>query len=183
MKRFEVIHNLIKNINNPIGAEIGVCDGMFTEFMLSNNPTLTLYAIDPYTLYQQNYQSGIKQHNHNTQQDFDNQYKLTKSKLDKFNNRCILLRQTSVEASKIIEDFFLDFVFIDGNHLYDFVKEDILIYYKKVKWHGIVSGHDYNPMDKNHLINTCRAVNEIFDREDLNFSDDSTWWIMKGVKN
>ncbi len=180
MKRFDVVNNLIKDIKNPIGAEIGVCDGVFSDYLLSHNPSLILYAIDPFTMYERNYESGISQHNKLVQADFDIQCELTKNKLSKFGDRSIFIRETATKASEYIENNYLDFVFIDANHLYKYVKQDILTYYEKVKMDGIIAGHDYNPNNKNHLINTCRAVNETFDY--LNFRADTTWWAIKGAR-
>ena len=37
----------------------------------------------------------------------------------------------------------LDFVFIDGNHSFEYATEDIAQWSKKVKPGGIVAGHDY----------------------------------------
>ena len=184
MKRFNVIHKLIKDIPNPVGAEIGVCDGPFSEFLLKHNPSLKMYAIDPWVLYRKHYvgDTGAAQHGFSTQQEFDDQYKAVKARLARFGNRCIILRKTSIEASKEIKDLSLDFVFIDANHLYSYVKQDILTYYSKVKKDGIVSGHDYNPKDENHMINTCKAVNQIFYERELNTGSDSTWWVIKGQR-
>ena len=55
------------------------------------------------------------------------------------------VRMTSVEAAKTYADHSLDFVFIDAQHDYDSVKEDILAWKDKVKPGGILAGHDYNP--------------------------------------
>lgn len=49
----------------------------------------------------------------------------------------------SVEASKLYKDESLDFVFIDGAHDYDNVKNDVNAWYPKVKNGGIIAGHDY----------------------------------------
>lgn len=53
------------------------------------------------------------------------------------------IRSTSVEASKLYEDESLDFVFIDGAHDYQSIKEDIEHWYPKVKKGGYISGDDY----------------------------------------
>jgi predicted O-methyltransferase YrrM len=53
------------------------------------------------------------------------------------------IRLPSVEASKLYADNSLDFVFIDANHSYEFVKDDINAWYPKVKKGGILAGHDY----------------------------------------
>jgi predicted O-methyltransferase YrrM len=49
---------------------------------------------------------------------------------------------TSKQAAKAIKDESLDLVFIDGNHGYSAVKEDIELWYPKVRQGGILSGHD-----------------------------------------
>ncbi len=48
-----------------------------------------------------------------------------------------------MDAVKDFEDNSLDFVYIDANHEYDYVKQDITEWTKKVKPGGIVAGHDY----------------------------------------
>jgi beta-1,4-mannosyl-glycoprotein beta-1,4-N-acetylglucosaminyltransferase len=53
-------------------------------------------------------------------------------------------KMTSVEASKMYADNSLDFVFIDADHKYESVVEDILAWFPKVKNGGIISGHDFH---------------------------------------
>ena len=91
-----------------------------------------------------------------------------------FKDRCIIIRETSKQAEKKIKDCSLDFVFIDANHLYDYVKTDIILYKKKVKPGGIIAGHDYNRKSISHLHNTCKAVDSLFGKDALNFGPDNT---------
>lgn len=49
----------------------------------------------------------------------------------------------SLTAAKSYADNSLDFVFIDANHNYEFVKKDIEAWYPKVKKEGYIGGHDY----------------------------------------
>lgn len=49
----------------------------------------------------------------------------------------------SVEVAKTYEDDSLDFVFIDGDHRYECVLEDINAWLPKVKSGGVLAGHDY----------------------------------------
>jgi len=48
----------------------------------------------------------------------------------------------SVKASALYEDGSLDFVFIDAEHKYEFVIQDIKSWLPKVKKGGIIAGHD-----------------------------------------
>ena len=48
----------------------------------------------------------------------------------------------SAQASQIFADNTLDLVFIDGDHYYKSVMEDIASWYPKLKKNGIICGHD-----------------------------------------
>lgn len=54
------------------------------------------------------------------------------------------VRATSMEVVDKYEDESIDFIFIDGNHEYEFVYEDIKYWLPKVKSGGVLSGHDYH---------------------------------------
>lgn len=71
----------------------------------------------------------------------------------------------SVSASKNYEDRSIDFVFIDGSHLYEDVKNDIDAWLPKVKIGGYLGGHDYNPDEKFSVNGVKTAVDEIFNKK------------------
>ena len=54
-----------------------------------------------------------------------------------------VLRKKSDEALNDIEDASLDWVYIDGNHSYDYALNDLKSFYKKVKQGGLITGDDY----------------------------------------
>lgn len=57
--------------------------------------------------------------------------------------RCFMIRADSVNGSKMFLDESLDFVYIDANHKYEYVKQDISLWFPKVRKGGIIAGHDY----------------------------------------
>lgn len=115
------------------GAEIGVYKGEFSEKFAKAG--LELSAIDPWRVY--------KDFIHPKGQDrLDFQFEHTQRVLAPFPNAKII-RKTSMEAVEDFKDESLDFVYIDGNHEFRYVAEDISEWAKKVRKGGIVSGHDY----------------------------------------
>ena len=81
-----------------------------------------------------------------------------------------LIRDFSVEASKTIEDGSLDVMFIDMNHNYEFVRDDIAHWLPKVKSGGIIGGHDYSQS----FPGVIQAVDEAFGNE-VTVMNDICW--------
>jgi len=54
-----------------------------------------------------------------------------------------IIKNTSVEASKLFPNEYFNFVYIDANHSYKNVKQDIECWFPKVKIQGFIGGHDY----------------------------------------
>lgn len=76
----------------------------------------------------------------------------------------------SVEASKKFEDRSIDMVFIDGDHRYPKVRQDIEAWLPKAK--KIICGHDY--IDEHPLV--VKAVKEVFG---VNFTLHHTIWVVR----
>jgi hypothetical protein len=98
----------------------------------------------------------------------------------------------SLEAATLIEDKSLDICFIDADHRYKAVKEDILAYASKVKDDGILCGHDledgieihFNTWSEEELENdtareghagVCQAVGEIIGFEKITRYPNFVW--------
>jgi predicted O-methyltransferase YrrM len=75
-----------------------------------------------------------------------------------------LILESSVTAAKDFLDGYLDFVYIDANHSYASVKEDILAWLPKIKKGGIIGGHDLDWKDSEQSSEyaVLKAVKEIF---------------------
>jgi hypothetical protein len=84
------------------------------------------------------------------------------------------IKDTSDGALKHFQGFLFDFIYIDGLHTYDGVKNDIINYKRFVKKGGVIGGHDYGT-DHPHLTGVTEAVNEMFGEPDKTFKDGS--WI------
>ena len=115
-----------------VGAEIGVYKGEYTEKFCKVG--LKMYAVDPWLIYED-------YTNPKGQKRLDFQYEHTKRFLAPYD--CTIVRKTSMDAVKDFANESLDFVYIDGNHTFRYVAEDIFEWEKKVKKGGIVAGHDY----------------------------------------
>ena len=61
---------------------------------------------------------------------------------EKYKDRLIPIQGYSYAVANQISNSSLDLVFIDADHSYSAVKQDILAYMPKLKEHGILSGHD-----------------------------------------
>lgn len=81
---------------------------------------------------------------------------------------------TSDEAASKLGGLKYDFVYIDGLHTYDGVKNDIQNYLPLVKDGGVIGGHDYTNQIP-HLVGVYEAVNAYIGTPDKVFKDNS--WI------
>lgn len=88
----------------------------------------------------------------------------------KYNN-IVKMKLTSRDAAKNFQNHSIDLLYIDSDHRYETIKEDVLLWASKIKTNGIISGHDYNwrPVRK--------AVNEIFYNKDIKTYKDNSWLV------
>jgi hypothetical protein len=66
-----------------------------------------------------------------------------------------------------------DFIYIDGMHTYEDLKEDLLLSFSLIKDNGTISGHDFN----SRTPGVIKAVYEFFDEKDIEVFSDSSWVI------
>lgn len=114
-------------------VEIGTYLGDNALNLLANLSIKKLYLIDPYS-YDINDKTGL----YNV--DLKQAEKIAREKLKPFNNVKFIIKP-SQDALDCIPDN-VDFVYIDGNHDYEYVKKDIELYYPKVKVGGVIGGHN-----------------------------------------
>jgi hypothetical protein len=172
------IQRRIKDINYPIGAEIGVDSGVLSNQLLSNIPRLTLHMVDAWS--PDSYigkgddsasAEGRKRFTENCRDNFDEACRIRSL----YYSRAHIVKMPSLMAADLANDEFFDFVFIDACHDYGSVKDDIMAWLPKIKRGGYICGHDYN----NSLYSGVkRAVDEIFGTQ-VEADSDFTWFMRK----
>lgn len=132
------------------GVEVGVERGRFSEVLIKENPQMELYGVDLYKKY-----DGYG--DFKLDSTFRNLYKEGHGRLDKYPNYHFI-RKYSMDAVKDFEDNSLDFVYIDANHKFASVVEDIHYWQKKIRPGGIICGHDFFKQSSAEKVHVYRAV-------------------------
>lgn len=173
----EVINLLPQNSHI---VEIGAYKGRSTAYLaveaINSGKNIKIDVIDtwdgvdgsgrqPWSDYIDEPEKGIKKPNGDIFEEF-------KTNLLPVWNSITPIKLLSLDAVNLYKDESLDFVFIDGNHNYSYVKEDILKWKPKIKKGGILSGHDYY-----NWIGVKQAVDEIFGINNIKIMSSS--WLIK----
>jgi predicted O-methyltransferase YrrM len=131
-----------------VDVEIGTGFGQNAISLLRELSIERLYCIDPFVAYAD---GEVK-----IQRNFLLKSEYTLKMLSKFKN-VTLIRKTSSEARKEIPKN-VDFVYIDGNHGYDYVLADLQNFYPLTAENGIIAGHDLDwPSVHKALDDFCRV--------------------------
>ncbi len=170
-------YNLISK-PNLIGVEIGVLGGKNARSLLKYSDVKMLYLVDS---YEGDY--GIGQCGAYSQKRLDKESRKAKRRLRKYEDKITWIRKKSEDAINLIPNN-LDFVYIDANHFYDFVKKDIEMYYPKLKEGGLLAGDDFPRCGKNRDSDVNKAVLEFIKKENLGlFTSLGEFWIIKNDYN
>lgn len=134
------IPEIINEKNYKIGVEIGCAYGQHLDTILKNTKIEKLYGVDPYL----NYREYRGDRMNMPQNNMDLLYMLVKNRLLYYKDRVELIRKKSEEAYGDFGDSSLDFVYIDGNHFEEYIKQDLNFWWPKIKKGGMLCGHDYD---------------------------------------
>ncbi len=170
-----MIRPMIKYLKNHtegslIGVEVGVWQGENALSILENLDIEKLFLVDPwkrhriYTgrLFKQKKMNGI--------------FEECKDRLVDYKEKVVFIRKNSVGGS-LMTPCDLDFAYINGQHMYIFVKKGIQRWYPKVKPGGVFGGHDYNP---NVTDGVVKAVDEFVEANNLELhTKELDWWVVK----
>ena len=159
-----LVRDYLEGKKNLIGIEIGSYAGESASIFLSKDSFKTLYCIDPWEMnYDPDDEAG-DEHIVEAEAEFDR----------RFNNckQVVKLKHRSNEVVSLFQDESIDFIYIDGCHLYDAFKQDLENYVPKIKHGGIISGHDWHDHWK-----VPQALREYFKRDPLSIYPDGGSWV------
>ena len=133
----DFICNFLQTLEDPVICEVGVKIGQNFDKMLIPKVKAAI-GVD---IWRETGERG--QNDNNFEQDLlDDQYREV---FDKYlpQNRIRIIREFSVKAAKFFPDETFDFVYIDADHTYEAVTQDLDAWFPKVKVGGVIAGHDY----------------------------------------
>lgn len=148
------MYKLFAELGFKIGAEVGVFRGRNARSMFREIPGLKLYGIEPFD----DQPSSTR---HKTVPRYERNRRVTNQRLRNYDFH--LIEKFSEIGVQDIPYDSLDFVYIDGDHYYDYVMTDIILWARRVRPGGIISGHDYiGPDEYRHKfdINVKEAVDD-----------------------
>jgi hypothetical protein len=148
------------------GVELGVHTGTHAYLMLSVLSIKKLFLVDPYLPYVDG--------NGTAWDTSDKDYATAQRDLSKF-KQCKFIKKASLEAASDIPDD-LDFVYIDANHNYEYVKADVETYYPKVRMGGVIGGHDFTVDFQSVIYAVVDFARQIGAKLYVEYPD---WWVVK----
>lgn len=135
INRVELIAQLRHEFTYGKGVEIGTFKGEFArKILLNTNANFRLYMVDVWRALGDEYMDASNHKNHISA------YADTIKEIEGFGDMAVMIRADSKRACDLFQDESLDFAYIDANHAYDFVVQDIELWFQKVKKRWIFNG-------------------------------------------
>lgn len=163
---------VIKSRSLKVGVEIGVAFAGHAESLLDGTGVELLYGVDPYK-HMRSYDDPMNL----PQKEFDVLYKFVLNRMSKFGKRYFHIRGYTQDAKRVVTSP-IDFVYIDADHSYEGVWNDIIAWYPLIRNGGIIGGHDYG---HTNFPGVKQAIDEFFRRFDWEIHEegDGVWWVEK----
>lgn len=146
--------------NDLVIVELGVFKGEFSKFIHKNLNPKKLYLVD---LFEGYIGSGDKDGNNMEYTDLSNEH----TNLSNFfsgQNNVSIIKSSTTDFLKNMEDESIDLIYIDADHEYLSVVNDLSLSYSKIKHGGLICGHDYVSPRFDGVV---RAVNEFCNEKKL----------------
>lgn len=143
---YGIFSNIINEYHYKNVAEVGIGYGTHAKQILKNTSIDKLYLIDPMKYYPND---GFANDIMNTvpiiqNNQFNELYDCINTYLYDYKEKVVWFRKESTSITMDeIPDQSLDCIFIDGNHEYQYVLDDLQFWIKKVRPGGQILGDDY----------------------------------------
>ena len=173
----ECIADIANALELETAVEIGTHQAVFAKsFMKRFKGTITL--IDPWEGFTEGFETyypALDPESRDRMIDLS----IARTQMAEFGDRVQFIVAKSEDVVENFKDDSVGIVYIDGLHDYESVKRDIDTWYQKVRWGGIISGHDFDAC----LPGVVQAVNE-FRKENglqihLTGENVCSWWGIK----
>ena len=165
---YDLIKENLEGKHNLIGIEIGSYRGESTDIFVKSRVFSKLYCIDPWEPFYDPDDVAATPEIALAEEEFNNRFNGS--------DTVIKVKKKSDDAVYLFADESIDFIYIDGNHMYEFVKRDLIHYVPKIKPGGIISGHDFG----NDHYGVAQAVLEYFNNQQpLHRYKDCSWVYIK----
>jgi len=176
---YGVFEKAIRDNNFKVVAEVGIGWGFHAKTILDNTDVEKLFLVDPMEFYPNDgFATEVLSHG-----GFDMLVKNIKINLSEHESRYTWFRQPSISISHSkIADGSLDAVFLDGDHSYESVCQDLPFWFSKLRTGGWLLGDDYASCHPG----CTRAVDEFASKHNLKldflFKPGTKYTIYKFVK-
>lgn len=125
-------------LDKGLAALVGVGGGSFADTFLQTYDGNLTFLVDPFM-----HQSGFEDPSNVKQDEQEALLSETISRLHTQIGRYKLIRESSSAAAPAFSDCSLSFVYIDARRDYAGALADLIDYWPKVRWGGVIAGHDY----------------------------------------
>ena len=132
------IAKMLRDCKFRRGVEIGTLRGESAVMWLRDNSRLHLTCIDPYDEY----------HSRRSQRNLDSNYEIAVETLKPYN--ATIIRKSSLDVVDGFENRSIDFLYIDGNHEFDPVMQDMIRWISEHQ--GVQDLWDYGVLEREEIL-------------------------------
>lgn len=179
--RYETIAGWVNEFGWTSGVELGVFDGATHFYLLEHCPDLHLIGIDLWgasAAIEGPTKSGercaCEYCNATRASRIETSISLMEIRVRErsfHEPRSLMVRANTAHSGHVVNDP-VDFVFCDGDHSFEGVVADLLVWDKKVRKGGRMIGHDWN------MKSVREAAMSVYDSAIIETGDDHLWWVV-----
>jgi hypothetical protein len=180
---YGVLSKVINDNDFKKVAEVGIGYGTHAKYVLKTTNVEKLYLVDPMKYYPNDGFAAdvMNQIPEIPENNFNELHNLIQEYLSEYKDRFEWFRQESLSiTNEQIPNESLDCVFVDADHSYQAVKNDLDFWWNKVRQGGQILGDDY------WMDGVAKAVQEFADKNNLQldflYKENSSYKIYRFIK-